>query len=115
VSTPGYGLFTPSRSGALASPVKPLVRDEEDVFGRVESIPVSSSSAPRSSSGGKKDSVADRRQALYDRVSHELADHHRLVADDTVLLITVDQGEDGQGSVNGIFQFERRLVARQTW
>lgn len=81
-STPGYGLFTPSRSGALESPVKPLVREEEDVFGRVESIPSISSSAPGSSSGGKKDSVADRRQALYDRVSHGLTDYERVVTDD---------------------------------
>lgn len=70
-NTPGFGLFAPSRSGALVSPVKPSGSDEVDVFGPVKSIPSSSSSAPGSSSGGKKDSVADRRQALYDRVSRD--------------------------------------------
>ena len=67
--TPGFGLFTPSRSGALDSSANSLGSDEVDVFGPVTSIPASSSSTPASSSGGRKDSVADRRQALYDRVS----------------------------------------------
>ena len=82
-NTPGFGLFTPGRSWTLSSASGSSVSagaGGNDVFGQVEAIPSSSSSASipgsGSSSGSRKGSVADRRQALYDRVSHTSLDHN---------------------------------------
>jgi len=82
-STPGFGLFTPGRSWTLSSASgsnASVGAGGSDVFGQVEAIPSSSSSASipgsGSSSGSRKGSVADRRQALYDRVSHTSLDHN---------------------------------------